>query len=61
MNEMDIIGNYLDQIKVYEKNAWELRKYYQLLNILKEAKQLVKDLDEEISKINPDFSSLMKE
>ena len=43
-----------------ERELWELSKYVQLLQILEEAKQLTKELQTELDKIKPDFSSLEK-
>lgn len=55
------IEEYLDAENKRETEAWRIRKYYQLVRILEEAKQLVKELDSEINGIKPDFSALGRE
>ena len=47
-----------NRAREWEREQMELSKYIHLLRILEEAKELAKELKEDIDNINPDFSSL---
>ena len=47
-----------NRAREWEREQMELSKYIHLLRILGEAKELAKELKEDIDNINPDFSSL---
>ena len=54
----DAFGKFLELSREYQKEAWELSKYSELAFHLREAKRLAVEVQEEVSKINFDFSFL---
>lgn len=67
MEEIQIRQNLDEELKNIKKERdrqdqmyWDLLKYTKLLHILDEAKQLVKEIEDEINGIKPELSFLEK-
>lgn len=67
MEEIQVRQNLDEELKNIKKERdrqdqmyWDLHRYIKLLHILNEAKQLAKELEDEINGIKPELSFLEK-